>query len=193
MNARAQMLNFHFGSIFNLRYIVGFLSYKHDSKNKNDQQTLIISNLIIFLARAFISPSYSKNDIFSHFRSMQQHVSKFLRAQVRARVYSSRQSTRMQKLNIFHIYIVLITSKLRTFEPPWTQHVDSWLFRSIILKKRQKWCSAVIPKKDSKHFTSQNTRYNILKSENISLKPVLSEHVATLGNLISIRSVKRKL
>ena len=46
------MLNFHFGSIFNMHYIVGFLSYKHDSKNKNDQQTLIISNLIIFLARA---------------------------------------------------------------------------------------------------------------------------------------------
>ena len=54
MNACAQILNFHFGSIFNLRYIVGFLSYKHDSKNKNDQQTLIISNLIIFFgARAF--------------------------------------------------------------------------------------------------------------------------------------------
>ena len=33
-------------------YIVGFLRYKHDSKNKNDQQTFIISNLIIFLARA---------------------------------------------------------------------------------------------------------------------------------------------
>ena len=47
-----KMLNFNFRSIFNLRYIVGFLSYKHDSKNKNDQQTLIISNLIIFLARA---------------------------------------------------------------------------------------------------------------------------------------------
>eukprot|EP00493_Phyllostaurus_siculus_P026749 UN27094 len=48
-----------------------------------------MSKLIIFwraciCARAFISPSYSKNDIFSHFRSMQQHVSKFLRAQVRA-------------------------------------------------------------------------------------------------------------
>ena len=68
-------------------------------------------------ARAVISPSYSKNDIFSHFRSMQQHVSKFLRAQVRARVYSARQSMRMQKLNIFHIYIVIITSKLTLLWP----------------------------------------------------------------------------
>ena len=48
---------------------------------------------------------------------MQQHVSEFLRAQVRAHAYSERQSMRMQKRNIFHIYIVLITSKLTLLWP----------------------------------------------------------------------------
>ena len=59
-------------------------------------------------ARIYFTKRYSKMTFFSHLQSMQQHVSKFLRAQVRANAYSERQSMRIQKLNISHIYIALI-------------------------------------------------------------------------------------
>ena len=113
---KVKMLNFHFGSIFNMHYIVGFLSYKHDSKNKNDQQTLIISNLIIFLARAHFRARVHFINLLQkwHFFTFSKHTATCLEISARA---SARQSMRMQKLNIFYIYIVLITSKLTLLWP----------------------------------------------------------------------------
>ena len=114
---KVKMLNFHFGSIFNMHYIVGFLSYKHDSKNKNDQQTLIISNLIIFLARAHFRARVHFINLLQkwHFFTFSKHTATCL--EISARAYSARQSMRMQKLNLFYIYIVLITSKLTLLWP----------------------------------------------------------------------------
>ena len=147
---KVKMLNFHFGSIFNMHYIVGFLSYKHDSKNKNDQQTLIISNLIIFLARAHFRARVHFINLLQkwHFFTFSKHTATCLEISARA---SARQSMRMQKLNLFYIYIVLITSKLtllwpckvsrkfsktvppRTFEPPWAQHEKNLTLLSNLL------------------------------------------------------------
>ena len=113
---KVKMLIFHFGSIFNMHYIVGFLSYKHDSKNKNNQQTSIISNLIIFLARAHFRARVHFIKLLQkwHFFTFSKHTATCLEISARA---SARQSMRMQKLNLFYIYIVLITSKLTLLWP----------------------------------------------------------------------------
>ena len=143
MNARAQMLNFHFGSIFNLRYIVGFLSYKHDSKNKNDQQTLIISNLIIFWrARVHFTKLLQKWYFFISSKNAATCLEISACASARPRTYwapidahaKTKHFSYLHRPHNFKIHASLHMQSFEkffkngppcTFEPPWTQHDSS--------------------------------------------------------------------